>query len=345
MKLFERTASIGGSRPARVGAAVALACTLALAASGSALASSKAKTKKLTNLTIAYAAPSADQMLLEVGAKAGIFKQYGINANVEFLQASLLFPAMVSGQVGFAVGAAPSAEITSLGGTPIEFIGQYENANDVENVGGSKIGNSPASANGKTIAISSTGALSDFVTQLYDHKYNVKMTEVPLGNLTNDQAAYIAGSVDAQAAISPWQLASFQSAVPATHVLENFRTLKGYPGMGVFGDKNYLSAHSALAVKVMEAFIKTLAYWKKHPAPSIAAIAQYTSEPTAEATQAYKAVTSLLMPNMVPILQDQKNILKALVPFGYPAAKTFNAKSLQSTTYVLKAYKALHMKP
>ncbi len=346
MKRFVRTASARGRRAASVGAAVALACSVGLAASGSAVASTKAKkAKSLTNLSMAYAAPSADQMLLEVGVKAGIFKKYGINANVQFLQSSLLFPSLASGQVQFAVAAGPNPETISLSGTPIEFIGQYENAADVENIGGPKIGNSPASANGKSIAISSAGSLSDFVTHLYEQKYNVKMTEVPLGNLNNDEAAYASGSVEAAAAVSPWQVAPFQQQVPGTHVLEDFRGLKNYVGMGVIANKNYVTKHSALAVNVMKAFIKTLAYWKTHPAPAIAAISQYTSEPTDEATQAYHTVSKLLMPNMVPLLQAQKNTLKALTGFGYPAAATFNPKALFTTTYVLKAYKALHMKP
>jgi ABC-type nitrate/sulfonate/bicarbonate transport system substrate-binding protein len=331
-------------RAGRFGAATAVAGVLALAGSSSAIASTshvRAKAAALTNLTIGYAAPSADQMLVEVANNAGIFKKYGINANVEFLQQSLLFPAMVSGQVQFGVAAAPGPEITALGGNPLEYLGQWENANDVEIIAGPKIGSSPSSANGKSIAISSDGSLSDFTVHLYDQKYNTKMTEVPLGNLTNDDAAFSSGSVNALAGVSPWQVAPFESQVAGTHVLENFATLKGYPAMGVIADSKYASTHSAITVKVLEAFIQAAKYWKTHSAPAIAAIAQYTSEPTAEATQAYHAVTALMMPNLTPLLQDQKNILKALVGFGYPAASSFNAKQLQNTTYVAKAYKAL----
>lgn len=350
MSRLQRRSGGRGRTMARFGTAAAVAGAFAVAGSASAVASTpsvkstghvKAKTASLTKLTIDYAAPSADQMVVEVADTAGIFKKYGIDASVNFLQQSLLLPAMASGQVQFAVAAAPGPEIAALGGTPLEYIGQWENANDVVIVGNSKVGTSPASADGKSVAISSAGSLSDFTVQLYEHKYNIKMTEVPLGNINNDDAAYISGSVDAAAGISPWQVSPFTSQVSSTHILENFRTLTGYPAMGVITDKKYAATHSALAVKVMEAFIEAAKYWKTHPTQSIADIAKFTSEPTSEATLAYKDVKSLILPNLTPGLQDQKNILKALVPFGYPAASKVNAATLLNSSYVTKAYKAL----
>ncbi len=330
----------------RLGSTVAVAVAVAIAIAGSAAATAqtakvKARAAGLTTLTIDYAAPAADQMLVELASTSGIFRKYGIDAKTEYLQQSLLLPALASGQVQFAVAAAPGFTIPAMSGTPLEMIGQWENANDVVLVAGPKIGTAPASADGKSVGITTAGSLGDYTVHLFEEKYNVKMTEIPIGNSANGFAAYTSGVINAASAVSPWQLGTYEQAVPGSHILENFRNLKGYPAMGVVTDQSYASKHRAIAIKVMEAFIQAAKYWRAHPAAAIADIAKFTDEPTSEATQAYHDVTPLILRNLTPSLQDQKNVLKALAPMGYPIPHGFSASKLINTSYVAKAYKTL----
>ncbi len=296
----------------------------------------------MTSVTIAYGAPVADQMLVEVAAHAGFFAKNGINANVEFLQQSLMLPSMVAGQVQFGVLGAPGPEVASVGGTPLEYIGQWENVLDADILAGPGVG-SPVTANGKSIAISSAGALSDFLVQIYDHKYNVKMTEVPLGSLPNELASFGSGSVKAIAGVSPWQVAQLQSEEPGSHVMFDFRTDKGFPGQGLVVDKNWVGSHSGTAIKVLTALIEAMKYYRTHPTQVEAIIQQYTSQTPAQAAQAFSVTKGLLTSTMVPALAAQEKTLKNMV-FNYPAAAGFNAKQLLNTTYASKAEAAANPK-
>jgi ABC-type nitrate/sulfonate/bicarbonate transport system substrate-binding protein len=137
---------------------------------------------KSGTVTIAYTAPIADQMLASVAQSVGLFKKNGLTVKVEFLQASLALPALVSGKVQFVIVGAPSAEVASLSGTPLKYVGQWENVIDAGIVANGSI-TSARALDGKTVAISSAGALSDFLVQIADKKYGVQMHELPLGQL------------------------------------------------------------------------------------------------------------------------------------------------------------------
>src|SRR5882724_11598124 len=73
----------------------------------------------LVNVTIAYGAPLADHMVPSVAQAAGLFKKYGINAKIEFLESTQLLTSLRSGQVQFVSIPAPGPEILALNGTDI----------------------------------------------------------------------------------------------------------------------------------------------------------------------------------------------------------------------------------
>lgn len=296
-----------------------------------------AKTDRGATVTIAYTAPIADQMLGSVAQAAGLFKKNGVNVKIEFLQASLALPALVSGKVQFVIVGAPSAEVASLSGTPLEYIGQWENVIDAGIVANGSIASAKA-LSGKTVAISSAGALSDFLVQIAEKKYGVQMHELPLGQLPEQLVAYSKGTVDALSGVNSWQLPGLAKQVKGSHEVVNFATDQGYPGVGLIADGKWLASHGSTAVPVLRALYQGIAYYKSHATQAIAVIAKATSEPAAEAKSAYEASKALFTSSLVPGIADQRNVLKALAS-TQPAAKSFNASKLLNTSYAEQAQK------
>jgi NitT/TauT family transport system substrate-binding protein len=292
---------------------------------------------KATKVTIAYTAPIADQMLAPLTEAAGLFKKNGVDVKIDFLQASVALPALVSGQVQFVVVGAPSAEVSSLNGTPLQYVGQWENVIDAAIAAKGSV-TSTKGLDGKTIAISSNGALSDFLVQIADQKYGIQMHEVPLGQLPNQLTAYSKGSVDSLSGVNSWQLPSLQKDVPGTHTVVNFATDQGYPGVGLVADANWLKSNGATAVPVLKALYQGVSYYKSHPAQAISVIEKNADEPAAEAKAAYDTTRALYTSSIVPVLADQTNVLKALTP-TQPAAKGFAASKLMDPSYAEQAEK------
>ncbi len=290
-----------------------------------------------TKVTIAYTAPIADQMLAPVAQAAGLFKKNGIDVKIDFLQASVALPALVSGQVQFVVVGAPSAEVTSLNGTPLQYVGQWENVIDAAIAAKSAV-TSTKGLDGKTIAISSAGALSDFLVQIADQKYGIQMHEVPLGQLPDQLTAYSKGSVDSLSGVNSWQLPSLEKQVPGTHTVVNFATDQGYPGVGLVADANWLKTNGATAVPVLRALYQGISYYKTHPAQATSIIEKNAGESAAEAKAAYDVTKTLYTNSIVPSLADQTNVLKALVP-TQPSAKSFAASKLMDPSYAEQAEK------
>jgi ABC-type nitrate/sulfonate/bicarbonate transport system substrate-binding protein len=290
----------------------------------------------MTKVTIAYTAPIPDQMLPLVAQQAGYFKKEGIDANIQFVEASSVLAAMVAGQVNYTVVGAPSAEIASVNGTPLQYIGQWEHVIDAKIVA-NKSASSIKDMDGKTIAVSSTGALSDFLVQLANAKYGISMHEVPLGQLPNQLTAYSKGSVDALSGVSPWSVAKLTSTVPGTHVVADFTTQQGYPGVGLVADQKNINPTTA--TKVLTALQMALGYYKTHES-AVLPILEKTAELTpSEAKTAYTTTKKLFTTNLVPSLADQKNVLKGLEP-TQPKAKGFDATKLLDTTYAKQAQSA-----
>jgi NitT/TauT family transport system substrate-binding protein len=289
----------------------------------------------LTKVNIAYTAPIADQMLPEITDAAGLFKKNGIDASINFVQVSSALPALISGQLNYLVGGAPTSEVASLNGTTVQYVAQWENVIDADIVA-NKSAATAKDLDGKTMAISSTGALSDFLAQIANQRYGISIHEVPLGQLPNQLTAYSHGAVDSLSGVNPWQVATLQKTVPGSHVVADFTKDPGYPGVGLYGSADWLAKNRSTTVKVVRALIQGVAYYKSRPTQSIAIIAKETDESTAEAKQAYETTEKLFTDDVVPTLADEQNVLKALEA-SQPKAKGFDASKLFDASYAKQA--------
>jgi ABC-type nitrate/sulfonate/bicarbonate transport system substrate-binding protein len=313
-------------------AAVTLAM-LASACSSSGGSTDPSASGGLINVTIAYAAPVPDHMVPAVTEAAGIFKQYGINAKIEYITQSQLLPQLVAGKVQFGTMAAPGYEIPDLNGSTLQAVADYEDSFDVVLISSPKYP-TMQSLNGKSIAISGPGSFSDLTVKIAESKYHVTLTETPLGSSpATGLAAFKAGEVQALAAVSPNELATYEKAVPGLHVLIDYRSIRDVPAISFVGSKTWMAANSATTVKVLKALIAGDAYFKSHEAESVSVIAKMTNEDTAEATLGYQNTLKAMSASLVPQAANEQRVLNLIAP-EYSAATTFDASNLVNTSYI-----------
>jgi NitT/TauT family transport system substrate-binding protein len=334
--ILKRAAGRGRRATARrcgvAGCAVAAVALLATAC-GSSSSSDPSASGGLTDVTIAYAAPVPDHMVPAVTQAAGIFKKYGINAKIDYITQSQLLPQLVAGKVQFATMAAPGYEIPDLTGSTLQAVAAYEDSFDVVLISSPKYP-TMQSLNGKSIAISGPGSFSDLTVKIAESKYHVTMTEEPLGSSpATGLAAFKAGEVQALAAVSPNELATYEKAVPGLHVLLDYRSIRDMPAISFVGSKTWMAANSATTVKVLKALIAGDAYFKTHESEAVSVIAKMTSEDTAEATLGYQNTLKAMSTSLVPQAANEEKVLSLIAP-EYSAAKTFNSSNLVDTSYI-----------
>ncbi|MBO0768804.1 MAG: ABC transporter substrate-binding protein [Solirubrobacterales bacterium] len=331
------TAAVAGAVLLASGVAACGSSSSSSASGSNSAASWSPSRSGTTNVTIAYTAPTADQILPVVAKAGGFFKKNGINVTLKFLSPSAALPALISGSVNFVVMGAPAAEIGAVNGTPLEYVGQWEKYIDAQIVA-NKDAATIKDLNNKTVAISSTGALSDFLAQISNHQNGITMHEVPLGSFPDEITAFEKGSAAALSGANPWQLKTLKKLVPSTHVVEDFRSNPSAVGVGVIADSQKLSSTAAhnTTVKVLRALYQAIPYYKSHESVAVPLIAKTDSYTTAEATEAYQDVKKATDNTVVPDLASEKSVLTALSS-SQPAAKGFDASKLFDPSYATKA--------
>jgi ABC-type nitrate/sulfonate/bicarbonate transport system substrate-binding protein len=284
-------------------------------------------------VTIAYVSTTADQMLARVTDQAGLFKKYGLNVKIVYLQQSAFMPALESGQVQFGLVSAPAAALATINGSPNIWVAQFESAMNLDLVAGPKV-SSLKGLDGKSIGISSSGGSSDLLAQMAMEQGGFTAHEVPLGNLQNDLTALESGQV-AAAILGPPLTYDIQSKVPGAHTLIDFSTEKdSLPGLGLVAYGSWLPKNGATTKKVLQAFVAGVTYYKSHPTQVEQIIKQYSgTTKDSDVQRAYTSAVAMLTANAIPATDTQQKLLNILRN-KYPAAKGFDPGKLVDQTYM-----------
>jgi NitT/TauT family transport system substrate-binding protein len=303
--------------------------------SSSTTGSSSSGSSKLTDVTIAYAAPVADHMIPTVTQAAGIFKKNGINAKIQFLQGSQIAPALLGNKIQFATLAAPTLEVADLSGSNLKTVAQWENVFDAALVAKPEY-KTMQDLDGKSITTSAPATFSDMIADIAMQKYGIKMQKVPLGHLSNSISAFESGQVDSISDLSPWQVPDIQKKVQGANMLVDFREITGVPGLQLVGNGDWIKDNPETTQKVVDSINEGIQYFKTHKAESVKAIEDETESSHEEAVASYDSVVKSLSPTIVPSLDAEKKVLQLLEP-SYPEAKGFDASKFIDTTFAQKA--------
>ncbi|KAA9159056.1 ABC transporter substrate-binding protein [Amycolatopsis acidicola] len=288
-----------------------------------------------TKVTIAYGAPTADQMIPSVAASAGLFQKYGINPDIKYLESSQLLSAVVAGQVNMAVIPAPGYELIALNGRQLKAIARMQDSFDVMWVSNPDYA-TPRSMDGRSIAISKPGAFSGLMAEMAEHQFGVSMTQVPLGGLSNQVSAFQSGQVDSISDLSPDQLPGVEKHLPGVHTLVDWRTVKDVPAMMLVGYGPWLEQHRAAVENVLRAINDGATYFRTHEAESVSVISKVTGRSAASSKVAYENAVGCMSASLLPSLAAEQKSLQYLGA-DYPQAKTFDASQLIDDSYMKAA--------
>ncbi len=292
-------------------------------------------TQPLRKISIAYSAISPNQAPAWMAYEAGLFRKYGLDAQLIFVEGgSRTVQTLVSGDVIAAQVAGSSVIQSNLQGSGIVLIAGFLNTMDYKFIVARDI-TRPDQLKGKTVAVSRIGASSDFATRYALDKYGL----VP----DKDVAILQIGSQPARfSALEAGRIQGVMIAIPLTAKATKmgFNTLADLQMLGLeyqhtalAVNQNLLKTQPDLVRNVLKAFVEGIHYMKTNRQEALAVLAKYLKTDDQDAlVEAYEAVGVALVPEKpYPTIKGIQIMLRELGAKN-PAAQAANPEQFVDTT-------------
>jgi NitT/TauT family transport system substrate-binding protein len=286
----------------------------------------------LKKIAIAYSGISPSQAPAWVAYEQGLFKKYGLDVQLIFIEAgSRTVQTLVSGDVAAAQVAGTSVMQSNLQGSGVVMIAGFLNTMDYKFIVARDI-TRPDQLKGKTVAVSRVGSSSDFATRYALEKYGL----IP----DKDVAILQIGSQPARfSAMETGKIHGVMIAIPLTAKAKKlgFNTLADlqmlgleYQHTGLAVTRNLIKTQPELVRNIMRGFVEGIHYMKTHRKESMAILAKYLKTDDADALdEAYESIVLALIPEKpYPTLKGIDIILREL------RVKDPNARSAQPEQFV-----------
>src|SRR5574342_19195 len=276
-----------------------LALLISALFSSTALGADTGTPQPLKKVVIAYSAISPSQAPAWMAYESGIFRKYGLDAQLIFIESgSRTVQTLISGDVVAAQVAGASVLQSNLQGSGVVMIAGFLNTMDYKLIVARDI-TRPDQLKGKTVAVSRIGSSSDFATRYALEKYGL----VP----DKDVAIVQIGSQPARfSALESGKIHGAMVAIPLTakaskmglNTLADLQMLGlEYQHTGLAVAQNTLKTQPELVRNVLKAFVESIYYMKTHRNEAIAILGKYLKTDDAEAlVEAYEAVGLALIP-------------------------------------------------
>jgi ABC-type nitrate/sulfonate/bicarbonate transport system substrate-binding protein len=291
-----------------------------------------------TKIVIAYGAPIADHMVPSVTDAAGIFAKYGIDVDLTFLDSTNLMPSLISGTVQFVTMPAPGPEIAALNGTAVKQVAQIQDSFNALLVAQPPF-RTAKDLDGHTVSIAKPGDYPWLLAQMAQAKFGIILNEVPIGNISDQLAAFRSGQVDSVGAMSPNQIPVVQQKVPDLNIIEDWRDeVAGVPGLQVVGYAPWMEEHRDVVVRVLRALDEGKAYYEDpaNEATTVKTIASVTGVDETVAKAGWQNAVKAMADSIVPTVQAKQNVLP-LIAEEYPEAATVDPAGLIDASYATDA--------
>jgi NitT/TauT family transport system substrate-binding protein len=253
----------------------------------------------LKKVVIGYSAISTSQAPAWVAHEAGIFRKYGLDVQLIFVESgSRTVQTLISGDVVAAQVAGPSVIQSNLQGSGVVLIAGILNTMDYKLIVSRDI-TRPDQLKGKTVAVSRIGSSSDFATRYALEKYGL----IP----DKDVAILQIGSQPARfSALETGKIHGVMIAIPLTakaakmgyNTLADLQMLGlEYQHTGLAVTQNVIKTQPELVRNVLKAFVEAIHYMKTHRKEAIAILGKYLKTDDPEAlVEAYESVGQALIP-------------------------------------------------
>ena len=255
--------------------------------------------QSLKKVVIVYSAISPSQAPAWIAHEAGIFRKYGLDVQLIFVESgSRTVQTLISGDVVAAQVAGPSVIQSNLQGSGVVMIAGILNTMDYKLIVSRDI-TRPDQLKGKTVEVSRIGSSSDFATRYALEKYGL----VP----DKDVAILQIGSQPARlSALETGKIHGVMIAIPLTakaakmgyNTLADLQMLGlEYQHTGVAVSQNMIKTQPELVRNVLKAFVEAIHYMKTHRKEAIAILTKYLKSDDPEAVvEAYEATGQALIP-------------------------------------------------
>lgn len=288
--------------------------------------------QQLKKVAIAYSAISASQAPAWVAYEQGLFKKYGLDVQLIFIEAgSRTVQTLVSGDVAAAQVAGTSVMQSNLQGSGVVMIAGFLNTMDYKFIVARDI-TRPDQLRGKTVAVSRVGSSSDFATRYALEKYGL----IPDKDVTILQI----GSQPARfSAMETGQIHGVMIAIPLTakakkmglNTLADLQMLGlEYQHTGLAVTRSLIKTEPELVRNILRGFVEGIHYMKRNRKESAAILAKYLKTDDADALEeAYESVIQALIPEKpYPTLKGIDTILREM------GVKDPNARSAKPEQFV-----------
>ena len=305
---------------------------LLVAVSRNSIAAENPASQPLKKTAIAYSGISPSQAPAWVAYEQGLFKKYGLDVQLIFIEAgSRTVQTLISGDVAAAQVAGTSVIQSSLQGSGIVLIGGFLNTMDYKLVVARDI-TRPDQLKGKTMAVSRVGSSSDFATRYALEKYGL----IP----DKDVSILQIGSQPARfSAMETGKIHGVMIAIPLTAKAKKmgFNTLADlqmlgleYQHTGLAVTRNLIKTQPDLVRNIVRGFVEGIHFMKTHRKESLAVLAKYLKTDDADALEeAYESIIQALIPEKpYPTLKGIDIILREL------GVKDPNARSAKPEQFV-----------
>jgi NitT/TauT family transport system substrate-binding protein len=286
----------------------------------------------LKKIAIAYSGISASQSPAWIAYEQGLFKKYGLDVQLIFIEAgSRTVQTLVSGDVAAAQVAGTSVMQSNLQGSGVVMIAGFLNTMDYKFIVARDI-TRPDQLKGKAVAVSRVGSSSDFATRYALEKYGlIPDKDVMILQIGSQPARF--------SAMETGQIQGVMIAIPLTakakkmglNTLADLQMLGlEYQHTGLAVTRSLIKTEPDLVRNILRGFVEGIHYMKRHRKESIALLAKYlkTDDPDA-LDEAYESVIQALIPEKpYPTLKGIDTILREL------GVKDPNARSARPEQFV-----------
>ena len=289
-------------------------------------------TQPLKKIAIAYSGISASQSPAWVAYEQGLFKKYGLDVQLIFIEAgSRTVQTLVSGDVVAAQVAGTSVMQSNLQGSGVVMIGGFLNTMDYKFIVAPDI-TRPDQLKGKTVAVSRVGSSSDFATRYALEKYGlIPDKDVMILQIGSQPARF--------SAMETGQIHGVMIAIPLTvkakkmglNTLADLQMLGlEYQHTGLAVTRSLIKTEPDLVRNILKGFVEAIHYMKRNRKESTAILAKYLKTDDADALEeAYESVIQALIPEKpYPTLKGIDTILREM------GVKDPNARSAKPEHFV-----------
>ncbi len=292
--------------------------------------------QKLEKLVIGYPAPVASLGIIDVMRKAGLFKKYGLDIDLVYIQGSpILTAAMVSGQVPLSFLGGAAIVASTVGGADTVYLAcgintlywRLFSTPDVKTLDDLR---------GKKIGLTTMGSQEDAVMRFLLKERGINperdVSFLAVGAAPTRLAALSKGVVQASVFIPPQDIAAEKLGL---YPLIDMSQLGLYnPGSCFASTRSYIKNHRDTVTRVMKTFVEGLKFYRENKEFVLKVTADFAQNRDTEVLSAtYNTVTRFQ--DRIPYV-NMKGIefmLKA-IELRDPRAKNFDPANAVDSSFI-----------